>query len=299
MDGSDGAAEPPAAATMSLKLRVTFGDGYNFKNLWFVGDDGALVSPDDVAAVPSIRVATTTGSGDSDSPALARALERLFQPENKFTLTLSSRSCSSSCAKDDHLHWFVQDIPPPRPNNGGDDHAVGGPQLSLNEGVTVVDYDKFSPALCRSTRKFSVRLWEQRDGPSRSAEDVLHIIHKLWHGNRQGRDAHPEDTTLDVGHTACPHHEDNHLAQYADALGLGRVIGVAGFTVEVEEDDVDSENENAEVASHVSVPPLPESAVPQRQQQARDFRVRGSDDVLTPLSSVSVQSCPTCPLRIA
>jgi len=51
-------SEPEEEQTNSVigVLRVAYGDGYHRKMLWFNGDDGALLQPEDVQFTPTIRI---------------------------------------------------------------------------------------------------------------------------------------------------------------------------------------------------------------------------------------------------
>ena len=84
---------PPCEGGTVAKLRVIFGDGYTSKNLWFVGDEGAMVSPEDVEPEPAVRVDpdSTTNAifAPSDSSNTA--------PRGRFALTLSSRRVCCHC----------------------------------------------------------------------------------------------------------------------------------------------------------------------------------------------------------
>ena len=72
---------PPPSIPAQADLRVTFGDGLTHRMLWFVGDQGALVTPANVQPVPTVRVCPV---GDD------HAEDALFDEARRYTLTLSS-----------------------------------------------------------------------------------------------------------------------------------------------------------------------------------------------------------------
>ena len=93
-DATD-AGVTPRVDTMEAvaELRVVFGDGYNSKMLWFVGDRGALLQPNDVIGAPSIRITPGPHSHKVVAPAVDSTPEVTPESADKstrFSITLSS-----------------------------------------------------------------------------------------------------------------------------------------------------------------------------------------------------------------
>ena len=102
----------------------------------------------------------------------------------------------------------------------------------------MIEYERYSPGLCRRSRKFFMRLWRQQSHvEAQNANEVRDKIHSVWAerekakknsspGSTGGIRSLTIDSTLGNGASG--------LLTFADALGLDRLIATATFTVEVE-----------------------------------------------------------------
>lgn len=177
------------------------------------------------------------------------------------------------------------------------DRISGGPELEIARGRVVVDYAKFSPSRAALTRKFHLCLWEQSGEEADDTATILEKVHSIWVQRRV-------EPAASSGNSSG----GDDLLQYAETLGFRALVGVAGFTVQVEDDDVETDNARASVFASFLTQAGQRASSSKQHDKARSSKTspptneegeRGSDpdsegnsddgDVLTALPSVEVR----------